>query len=245
MSIAIGAFPDMSHLPDFDDMVAHPALLVPHKIPVDEDTILPCFPILMEAIPDEFNATPLFVMAHNIPFHEIQARVAFHIWPHSIKISPDQLDPYGIPNDMFYNSQIISQKFPSEPSSKEIKASSLAMEIHFFDCLQDSTKLQTRAIYEILHHVFEDHHFDFASNLKGYTKPLYNICPENNTTEQPRPNSTSDSKENTKPSSPEVTLKQESQNSAFDSDKNAVSSSDTNSTSTTPSPKKSTQTTKS
>jgi hypothetical protein len=39
--IVIGAFADMDHLPDFDDMVAHPALLVPHKITVGEDAILP------------------------------------------------------------------------------------------------------------------------------------------------------------------------------------------------------------
>jgi hypothetical protein len=34
MSIAIGAFEDMDRLPDFDEMVAHPAILVPQKIPV-------------------------------------------------------------------------------------------------------------------------------------------------------------------------------------------------------------------
>jgi hypothetical protein len=39
--IAIGAFADMDHLPDFDKMVAHLVLLVPQKIPVDEDAILP------------------------------------------------------------------------------------------------------------------------------------------------------------------------------------------------------------
>jgi hypothetical protein len=98
-------------------------------------------------------------------------------------------------------------------------------------------KLQTRAIYEILHHVLEDHHFDLASNSKGNYEPLCNRCPENNTTEKPSPNCASDSKENTKPSSTEVTLEQESPNSAFDRDQNTVSSSDTNST--PPSPKKS------
>jgi hypothetical protein len=109
------------------------------------------------------------------------------------------------------------------------------MENHLFDHLQDSTKLQTRKNYEILHHVLEDHHFDLASNSKGNTKLLHNRCPENNTAEQPSPNSTSGSKKNTKPSSPEVTLEQEIPNSLFDSDQNAVSSSDTNST---PLPKK-------
>jgi hypothetical protein len=78
VSIAIGAFADMDRLPDFDKMVAHPALLVPQKIPVDEDAILPYFPNLVEAVPGEFNATP-FVMAHNIPFHELQVHVALHI----------------------------------------------------------------------------------------------------------------------------------------------------------------------
>jgi hypothetical protein len=102
VSIAIGAFTDMDHLPDFDEMVAHPALLVSQNIPVDEDAILPYFPNLVEAVSNDFNATP-FVMAHNIPFHELQARVAFHIWPHSINLSPDQLDPYDIPHDTFCN----------------------------------------------------------------------------------------------------------------------------------------------
>jgi hypothetical protein len=92
-----------------------------------EDAILPYFPNLDEAVPGEFNATP-FVVVHNIPFREIQACVALHIWPHSIKISPEQSDPYDIPNNMFCNSQIISQKCPSEPSSEENEARLLTME---------------------------------------------------------------------------------------------------------------------
>jgi hypothetical protein len=40
VSIAIGAFSDMDRLTDFHDMVAHPAFIVPQKIPVDEDEIL-------------------------------------------------------------------------------------------------------------------------------------------------------------------------------------------------------------
>jgi hypothetical protein len=112
------------------------------------------------------------------------------------------------------------------------------MENRLFGRLQDSIKLQTRAIYEILYHVLEDHHFDLASNLKGNTEPIYNRCPNNKTTKQPSPTSTSDSKENTKHSPPEVTLTQESPSSAFDSDQNAVSSSDTNSTPPPPLPKK-------
>jgi hypothetical protein len=71
VSSVVGAFADMECLPDFDEMAAHPELLVPQKIPVDEDVILPYFPNLMEAVPGEFNVTP-FVMAHNIPFHELR-----------------------------------------------------------------------------------------------------------------------------------------------------------------------------
>jgi hypothetical protein len=78
VSIAIGALADMDCLPDFGKMVAHPALRVPQKIPVDEDTILPYFPSLVEAVHGEFNATS-FIMAHNNPFHELQARVALYI----------------------------------------------------------------------------------------------------------------------------------------------------------------------
>jgi hypothetical protein len=201
---------------------------------VDEDGILPYFSNLVQATLIESSATP-FVMAHTIPFHEIQAHVALHIWPHSIKISPGKSEPYDITNDMFCNSQIISQKCPSKPSSEENEASLLVMEHHLFDRLQDSTKLQRRALYYMLHHVLEDYHFYLSSNSKGNTKPLYNRFPKNNTTEQPSLNSTSDSKENTKTSSPEVTLKQESPKSAFESDQNAVSYSDANST--PPSPK--------
>jgi hypothetical protein len=87
--IAISAFVDMDRLPDFDEMMAHPALLVPQTIPVDEDAILPDFPNVVEAVPGEFNATQ-FGMAHSIHFDELQAHVALHIWPQSIKISPDQ-----------------------------------------------------------------------------------------------------------------------------------------------------------
>jgi hypothetical protein len=110
VSIAIGAFADMDRLPNFDDIVAHPALLVPQKIPVDKDTILPYFPNLMEAVPSKLNSMP-FVMAHNIPFHELQACVALHNWPHSIKVSPAQSDPYVISNYTFCNSQMLSQKW--------------------------------------------------------------------------------------------------------------------------------------
>jgi hypothetical protein len=178
-------------------MVAHPALLVSQKIPVDEDAILTYLPNLVEAVPGEFNATP-FLMAHNISFHKIQAHAALHIWPHSIKISPGQLDYYDIPNFIFCNSKILSQKCPSEPYSEENEASLLVMENCLFDHLQDSMTMQSRAIYEMLHHVFEDNIFELASNSKGNTELLYNRCPENNTAEKPNPNYASDSKENTK-----------------------------------------------
>jgi hypothetical protein len=85
VSIAIGVFAHMDSLPNFDDMVVHPVLLVSQKIPVDEDAILPYFHNLVEAVTGEFNTTP-FAMAHNIPFHEIQAHAALLIWPYSIKI---------------------------------------------------------------------------------------------------------------------------------------------------------------
>jgi hypothetical protein len=44
VSIAIGAFADMDRLPNFGEMVAHPALLVSQKIPVDGDASLSYFP---------------------------------------------------------------------------------------------------------------------------------------------------------------------------------------------------------
>jgi hypothetical protein len=77
VSITIGAFADMDRLPESDEMVAHPSLLVLQKISVDEDAILPYFPNLMTAVHGELNATP-FIMAHNIPFHELQDRVVLH-----------------------------------------------------------------------------------------------------------------------------------------------------------------------
>jgi hypothetical protein len=45
VSIAICAFAYMDHLPDFDDIVAHPELLVPQTILVDEDAIFLPLPI--------------------------------------------------------------------------------------------------------------------------------------------------------------------------------------------------------
>jgi hypothetical protein len=158
VSIAIGAFADMDRLPDFDEMVAHPALLVPQKIPVNEDAILPYFPNLVEAVPRNFNATP-FVMAHNILFHELQDCVALHIWPHSIKLSPDQSDSYNIPNNTFCNSQILSQNCMSKPTKEDNDASLLAMENRLFDRLMDAMQDKSQAMY-----AFVDRHVHHFSN---------------------------------------------------------------------------------
>jgi hypothetical protein len=130
-------------------MVAHPALLIPQKIPVDEDSILPYFSNLVEAVPGEFNAAP-FVMAHNITFHELQARVALHIWSHSIKISPDKSDPYDIPNDTFCNSQILSQKCMSKPTKEDNDARLLATENCIFDRFMDAMQDQSQAMFAFL-----------------------------------------------------------------------------------------------
>jgi hypothetical protein len=168
VSIAIGAFADMDRLPNFDKMVAHPALLVPQKIPVDEDTILPYFPNLAEAVPDEVNATP-FAMAHKILFDKLQARVALHIWPHSIKISPDQSEPYDIPNDTFCNSQVLSQKCMSKPTKEDNDASLLAMESRLFDRLVDAIQDQSQAMY-----AFVECHVHHLSNSCDNAQPLHN-----------------------------------------------------------------------
>jgi hypothetical protein len=152
VSISIGAFADMDRLPYFDEMVAHSALLVPQKIPVDEDAILPYFPNLMETVPNAFNVKPFF-KTHNIPFHELQARVALHIWPHSIKISPDQSDPYDIPNDTFCNSQILSQKCMPKLTKEDNDASFLATENCIFDHLFDAMKDQYQAMCAFMDHI--------------------------------------------------------------------------------------------
>jgi hypothetical protein len=232
MYIAKGEFADMYRLPDFDKMVAHPVLLVLQNIPVDEDAILPYFPNLVEAAPDEFNATP-FVMAHNIPFHELQACVALHIWPHSIKISPDpldedailpyfpnlveaapgefnatpfvmahnipfhelqacvalhmcphsikispdQADPYDIPNNKFCNSQILSQNGMSEPTKENNDASLLAMENRLFDRLMGVMQDQSQAMY-----AFVDRHVHHFSNSCDNAQPLYNSVTDSSST---------------------------------------------------------------
>jgi hypothetical protein len=109
VSIAVGACADMDRLPYFNGVVAYHALLAPHKIPSKEGDILSYFPNLVEVLSGEFNATP-FVMAHNIPIDESPRKAAFKIWPHSIKLSSDQTDPYDITSETFCNTQIISQQ---------------------------------------------------------------------------------------------------------------------------------------
>jgi hypothetical protein len=130
----------------------------------------------VEAIPGEFNATP-FVKAHNIPFHELQARIALHIWPHSIKLSPDQSDTYDIPHDTFCNSQILSQKCMSKPTKEDNDASLLAMENRLFGRLMDAMQEQYQAMY-----AFVDHHVHHLSNSCDNAQPLYNIITDSRST---------------------------------------------------------------
>jgi hypothetical protein len=92
-------------------------------------------------------------MAYSIPSHELQARVGLNIWPHSINISPDQSDPYGVPNDMFYNSQILSQNCMLKPTKEDNEASLIAMENLLFDRLFDATKDQSQAMYAFMDHI--------------------------------------------------------------------------------------------
>jgi hypothetical protein len=102
----------------------------------------------------ESNATP-FIMAHIIPFHELQARVALHIWPHSIKLSPDQSDPYGTPNTVSCNSHILSQNCMSKLTKEDDDASLIATENRIFDCFMDAMKYQSQAIYAFIDHILE------------------------------------------------------------------------------------------
>jgi hypothetical protein len=176
VSIAIGAFADMERLPNFVKIVAHLELLVPQKIPVNEDAILPYFPNLVEAVPREFNTKP-FVMARNILFHELQARVALNIFPHSIKLSPDQSDPYDIPNDTFCNSQILSQNCMSKPTKEDNDASLLVMENRVFDCLMDAMQDQSQSMY-----AFVDRHVHHFSNYCDNAQPLHNIVVDSSST---------------------------------------------------------------
>jgi hypothetical protein len=175
-SIVIVAFADMDRLPDFDKMVAHPALIVPQKIPVDEDAILPYFPNLVEAVPGEFNATP-FVMAHNILFHELQVRIALHIWPHSINISPDQSDPYATTHDTFCISHILSRNCMSKPTKEDNDASLLALENRIFDRLMDVMQDHSQAMY-----AFVDRHAHHFTNSCDNAQLLHNSVTDSSST---------------------------------------------------------------
>jgi hypothetical protein len=110
-----------------------------------------------------------FIMAHNIPFHELQARVALHIWPHSIKISTDQSDPYDIPNDTFCDSQILSQNCMSKPTKEDNDASLLATENCLFDRLMAAMQDQSQAMYAFVDH--RVHHFSYSCDN---AQPLHN-----------------------------------------------------------------------
>jgi hypothetical protein len=156
----------MDRLPDFNGVVAYPALLVPHKIPSKEGAILPYFPNLVEAISGEFNATP-FVMAHNITIDEILTKVAFKIWPHSIKLSSDQTDRHDITSETFCKTQIISQQSRGQELdlTTAFDASLLAMENLLYYRLLTSIQDQSVGLYahmNILEH---------ACGVHSTTKP--------------------------------------------------------------------------
>jgi hypothetical protein len=70
-------------------------------------------------------------MAYKHIFHDIQAHAALHIWPHSIKMSPVQPDPYDIPNDMFCNSQILSHKLQQVDLKRETMSLVLFYTVYF------------------------------------------------------------------------------------------------------------------
>jgi hypothetical protein len=138
----------MDRLPDFNGVVAYPALLAPHKILSKEGAILPYFPNLVEAISDKFNAMP-FVMAHNIPIDKILRKAAFKILPHSIKLSSDQTDPYDIKSETFCNTQILSQQSRGQELdlTTDFDASLLAMENRLYDRLLTSLQDQPVGLY--------------------------------------------------------------------------------------------------
>jgi hypothetical protein len=149
---------DMDRLPDFEGVVAYPALLVPHKIPSKEGVILPYFPYLVEAISGEFNATP-FVVAHNIPIDEILRRAAFKIWLHSIKMSSDQTDHYDITSLTFCKTQVLSQQSRGQELdlTTAFDASFLAMENRLYDRLLTSLQDQSVGLYEHMNILEHEH----------------------------------------------------------------------------------------
>jgi hypothetical protein len=116
VSISIVAFADMDPLPDFDEMVAHPGLLVLQKIPFQWMKMQFCltFPILWRPYLSSS-------MRHHLSWHTIFRfmksklvfRVALHIYLATYNLSkyhPINWTPiyYDIRNDTFFcNSQII------------------------------------------------------------------------------------------------------------------------------------------
>jgi hypothetical protein len=90
----------------------------------------------------------------------------------SIKLSPDQLDPYDIPNYTFCFSQKLSKKRMSKPIKEDNDASLLAMENHLFDHLMDAMQDQSQTMY-----VFFDRHvhciIHHLSNSCDNAQPLY------------------------------------------------------------------------
>jgi hypothetical protein len=87
----------------------------------------------------------------------------------SINLSPDQSDPYDIPNDTFCNSQILSQNYMSKPTKEDNDASLLAMENCLFDRLMDAMQDQSQAMY-----AFVDCHVHHLSNSCDNAQPLQN-----------------------------------------------------------------------
>jgi hypothetical protein len=87
----------------------------------------------------------------------------------SINLSPDQSDPCDIPNDTFYNSQILSQNCMSKPTKEDNDASLLAMENRLLHHLMDAMQDQSQAMY-----AFFDCHVHHLSNCCDNAQPLHN-----------------------------------------------------------------------
>jgi hypothetical protein len=201
VSIIISASEDMYHLTNFDDVVDHPALLVPQFQWTKMQFCL-TFRISWR----QYLASS---MRNHLSWHTTFPFTKFKLVLHCIfghtlsKYHPTNRTPVISKTICFVIPKFYLRSVHPDHLVKKMKPACSSWN-RLFDRLQDSTKLQTRAIYEILHHVLEDHHFYLTSNSKGNTKPRYNRRSENNTTEQHSPNSTPNSKENTEPFSPEV-----------------------------------------
>jgi hypothetical protein len=87
-----------------------------------------------------------------------------------MKISPDQSDPYDIPNDMFCNPQILSQICMLNPTMEDNDAILLATENRLlFDHLMDVVQDQSQSMY-----AFVDRHVHHFSNSCDNAQPLHN-----------------------------------------------------------------------